>query len=133
MTNLLMIKKGGVGIHVAYGHTFSNNLYAHNSAITLKPDFALHLDLNPNLHKRAKESNQVVDARELADGAIARLEMLQLDDRKIIDTIYQILARQSTRFENWRLVIKLEKTYEFLVRPELRGVGGAESLFLHVL
>ncbi|KKL23519.1 hypothetical protein LCGC14_2424560, partial [marine sediment metagenome] len=87
MDNWITLRKGGNLLHLSYGHTFSNNLYGHNLQLRTHPEFEIKLDLSPNLRVRNRQRNCYYDARELADGAIKELKLLQLDDRMAIKAI----------------------------------------------
>ena len=71
MDRWTMVRKGGTGVHLSYGHTFTNNLYAYSTQIRDEPELEIRVDLTPNLKKRNKQTNTYMDARELADGKLA--------------------------------------------------------------
>ena len=126
-------RKGSTGIHVSYGHTFSNNLYAENSRVWSEgPDIEIRLDLNGNLRSRTKQDNMYMDARELADGEIDRLELLQIDHDRLLDTLRRALKGFAGEPQTWYLTVELKGDHRFEVEPELRREGQWQSLFLHV-
>ena len=125
----ISLKKGGVGLHVAYAHTFTNNLIGHATRVRTQPSIEIAFDLNPNLHVRNKSENSYLDARELADGELASLKVVQIDDDYINEKLARALDPIANRSDTWTLTIELEGTHSFQVRPEVqRG-----SLFLSVV
>ncbi len=123
------LNKGGTHLHIAYGHTHTNNLYAYEVRVRTRPSVELSLDLNGNLRTRNKEENTYYDARELAQGKIAELKLVQLDDERTVKHLGRALKRLPRAPSEWTLVIQLEGRHSFRVRPKLRD----RSLFLHVL
>jgi hypothetical protein len=127
----LQLRKGATLLHVAYANTHTNNLTARDVRLYTKPSLELHMDLNHNLRARNKQGNSYFDARELADGKIARLELLQIDDSYIIDGLLRALKRTASGPAEWTLTIELEGAHSFKVRPERRS--SKHSLFLRVI
>ena len=101
----VILKKGKVSIHVSYGHTFSNNLYAEDVAIQTGDVPEVSLSLDCNLSVRDKSGNQYVDARELADGGIKQSTLLQILDDKVIEGLNRLAKRIVTN--PWRMRIDL--------------------------
>jgi hypothetical protein len=132
MDNWITLRKGGNPLHLSYAHTFTNNLYGHNLQLRTHPEFEIKLDLSPNLRVRNKQSSCYYDARELTDGAITELKLLQLDDRRALKIIASALHRLSKKPETWKLTLHLDRDWSFSVKPELKGLAGAKALFLHV-
>ena len=126
------LRKTGTELYVAYANTHSGNLLAKNTRLRTDPHVELALDLNGNLRTRNREVNSYRDARALADGAIKRLELVQIDDERIIGRINERLASLRDPLRTWILTIELEGAYSFPVRPEARKLGNQTSLFLHV-
>lgn len=125
------LRKGGTILHVAYGETYSNNLYGYEVRLRTEPSLELVIDLNPNLRTRNKSVNTCVDARELADGDIQRLKLVQLTDDYILKRLRRVLARARSVRDGWILVLELEGNHAFRVRP--RYDAASRSLFLHVV
>lgn len=126
------VRKGGFDIHVSYGHTYSNNLYAYNTRVRGEPQLEIEVDLNPNLRRRDKDSSMALDARELADGGIARLKLFQIDDPKLLGALEVIGRELGGLPETWLLTVLLNGTHRFRVTPELKQSGAWTSLLLHV-
>jgi hypothetical protein len=74
------LKKGGASLYVAYGKTFTNNLFGYDARFRSEPSFEISLDLNQNLRTRNKTTNTYIDARDLADGDIDQLKLVQIVD-----------------------------------------------------
>ncbi len=70
-------------------------------------------------------SNSYVDAKELADGQIARLEFVQIDDERIVAQLRDVLDNPS---KDWMVTIELGRSHSFTARPKLEN----SSLFLYV-
>lgn len=128
MNGWMSVRKGSTHLHVSYGHTFSNNLSGYDTQIRVEPTFEIRLDLSPNLRTRSKQSNTYLDARDLADGEIARLKLLQVYDDRLLEAIARSMRRLSAPPRTWTLTLFLSKEWSFVVTPELR----AHSLLLHV-
>jgi hypothetical protein len=121
-----VLRKGPASLHIAYAGTFTNNLSSYNSRVRTEPSVELSLDLNPNLRAKNKSTNSYVDAKELADGQIAHLEFLQIDNDGIVQRLGDILNNGSI---NWTVTIELESTHCFSAQPKLEN----GSLFLYVV
>lgn len=126
----IQLRKGGTLLHIVYGKTHSSNLSGYDVRVRTLPSMELSLDLNRNLRTRNKSENSYYDARELADGKIADLKLLQLDDGYIIKRLCRVLRDARGVPPDWMLVIELEGRNAFRVRPERRSTSG--SLFLRV-
>ena len=72
MSDWTTLRKGGTHLYLEYGHTFTKNLFGYDSKICTGHDAEIQLDLTPNLRTKNKQSNEYIDARDLADGAVAR-------------------------------------------------------------
>lgn len=127
------VRKGSDHLYIAYGHTFTNNLFGHNLQFRTEPEFELRFDLSPSLRSRNKQSNAYIDARELADGEIAQLELVQFDDQKALQIFAAAIKRMPERPKTWKLTLHLDRDWSFTVKPELKGPSGSESLLLHVV
>jgi hypothetical protein len=124
----ISLKRAAVSLHVGYAATYSNNLSAHNARVRTEPEFELALDLNPNLKTRNRETNTYLDARELADGAISSLTVVQLDDEYLLERLATVIEL-ANRPSEWTLTIELSGSHRFRVRPE---AGQFRSLYLRV-
>ena len=111
------IRKGGTGLHLEYGTTYTNNLLGFATRARASPVAELSVDLNPNLSSR-RSTNSALDAGELLAGGLAELRMLQFTDESAVEGILSALA--GTR--DWRLVLELEGTHIFETRAET-GAG----------
>ncbi len=125
------LRRGATGLHLSYGETYTNNLFGHNVRVCLQPSLQVVLDLNPNLHKRNKATNSYIDARELADGAIKRIRLVQITDEYILKGLGRVLRQSRGASREWILIIELEGDHAFRVRPERDATGS--SLFLRVV
>lgn len=124
------LRKTGSSVHLSYRGTFSNNLVATAFQFRTSPEFELRFDLNSNLHTRSRTSNRYSDARELADGAIRQLEMVQLDEPQITSQLAQAVIGLREQPTSWTLTILLDdREYRFRVEPEPQ----AGSISLKVL
>lgn len=128
----ITLKKGGVNVHVAYSKDFSNNLFVYNTQICVKPEFTLKFDFNPNLKTKTKTTNTYLDARDLAEGEIKELTLIQIDDNTMLKQISKILNMENLIPDTWNLIIELEGEYSFKVKPEFQRIGSSHTLFLHV-
>ena len=128
-----IVKKGGISTHLAYGNTFSNNLYAYNSTIIYEPQFAVYFDLTKNLRKRNKSVNQYIDAKELADGGIKFLTLFQIDDKAVINEIILAIKKTSSYQTSLKLEIELGQVNQFLTKLELFSIGLNRTLNFNVL
>ena len=125
-----LLRKGGTLLHVAYGGTFTNSLHGHRVRVRTEPSTELALDLEPNLRTPNKSANSYRDARELADGRIADLTLVQLSDDYIIENLCRVLDVLEYMPREWGLVIELGGArHAFQVRPESTG----RDLFLYVI
>ena len=126
-----LLRKGGTLLHIGYGETYTNNLYGHDVRVRTQPSLEFLLDLNSNLRTRNKSENSYCDARELADGRVEGLKLVQLTDNYIIERLRRVLAHARDVPSEWTLIIELEGRHAFRVRPERDAT--ARSLFLHVV
>ena len=126
------LKKGGVNVHITYNGDFSNNLYLYNTQICIKPEFTIKLDFNPNLKTKNKTTNTYLDARELAEGKIKGLTLIQIDDNTILKQIDRILNMENSIPDTWNLIIGLEGEYLFKVTPKFQRIVSSYTLFLNV-
>lgn len=126
-----LLRKGGTPLHIAYGKTYTNNLYGHDVRVRTGPSLEFSLDLNRNLRTRNKSENSYYDARELADGRVEVLKLVQLTDNYIIKRFRRVLAHAREVPREWNLIIELEGRHAFRVRPERDATG--RSLFLRVV
>jgi hypothetical protein len=132
MSYWMTARKGSTLLHLDYASTFSNNVFGHNTRIRAEPDFEIRIDLNPNLRVRNKDTGTFLDARDLADGRMSKLTLLQLDDARIINMALRCLKKKDVRPKIWRLTLELEQEWCFEVRPEIKRSHMLQSLFLHV-
>jgi len=114
-----------VSVHIAYAGTFTNNVRSYNTRVRTQPSIEISLDLNPNLRSQNKSTNSYVDARQLANGQIGRLEFVQIDDERIVLGLGGVLDDLSN---DWTVTIELEGTHSFTARSKLEN----GSLFLYV-
>jgi hypothetical protein len=132
MESWTTVRRGSINLHIAYSCTSTNNLFAYNLQFRTEPEFEIRLDLAPNLRSRNKQTSTYHDARELANGAIAQVKLVQLDDRKALDLFASAISRMPQRPETWKLTLHLDRDWSFTVRPEPSDPAGSESLFLYV-
>ena len=132
MDDWITLLKGDTHLYLEYNKDFTNNLDGYNIQIREKPEFEIRLDLSQNLRKRNRQTNTYYDARELADGAIAKLELLQLDHERILRDIARYLSNLPSKPDTWKLSLQLESDWSFVVTPEVKSFGQAHSLFLRV-
>jgi hypothetical protein len=126
----LSLKKGGSGLHVAYADTSTSNLRGYDAKVRIRPTVEISLDLNRNLRTKNKSENGYVDARELADGEIDQLELVQICDERVIDRLSQAVEMADNPASEWGLTIELEGQHKFCVRPD---PDRSDSVFLRVI
>jgi len=129
MNRWIVLRKGGIHLHISYGTGFTNNLLGYNIKLRDQPELEIQIDLSPNLHKRNKQINTYRDARELADGTISDLTLIQLDDTRVIKAIDQSRRRFLNVSNKWKLTLYLGREWPFIVTPQ---VGNSDSLLLNV-
>jgi hypothetical protein len=88
------------------------------------------LDLSKNLRTRNKQENSYIDARELADGGVERLTLVQVLDERVVEDVLRRWRAATPRPEGWRLLVGLEGTHWFAVDPDRRSTH--LDLFLKV-
>ncbi|MCL5772339.1 MAG: hypothetical protein M1479_08720 [Actinobacteria bacterium] len=130
--NWITLKKGGVNIFVEYNKTFSSNLFAYNTQISVKPEFTIRFDLSPNLKTKNKFTNTYLDAKELVEGEIKELTLLQINDNTILKLMGKILKLENSIPDIWNLIIELEGEHSFKVTPKYQRIVNSRALFLHV-
>jgi len=123
------LRRTSIHIHVSYGLTFSNNLSASNFMYRTSPEFEFRFDLNLNLRTRNKQTNTYYDARELADGAIRDLKLVQIE---LSAFPKGHTFRQYLKKDILKITILLEGEHHFLAKPEIRVSGASASLFLRI-
>ncbi len=129
----LSLKKGPVGIQIAYARTFTNNLSASDFRTRISTAFEISLDLNGNLRTKDKLDFSYIDARHLAEGKIDELELVQISDKQIIRLIEQRLKAWGKESRVWLLRISLNGEHVFRVQPKVRERGPGRWLSLHVV
>jgi len=112
------LRRGGTPLYIEYGLTHTRNLTARDVRVRMLPRVELSLDLNGNLRTRNKSGNRYYDARELADGKMAGLKLVQIDDSYIFEGLLAALRRARRVPPHWSLVMELEGPHTFVVRPE---------------
>jgi hypothetical protein len=122
------VRKTSTIVHVSYDHTTAT-LFAED--IRVRPDdpFDISIDLGKNLRTRHKGVGTYLDARDLADGEIATLQSVRIDDDQVYERIERHVGCLDSVPKIWRLHIELEGSHWFNVRPEARG---RHCLVLHV-
>ncbi len=125
------LRKGGTHLHISYGETHTNHLSARDVRVRTAPSLEISLDLSHNLRVRNKRRSSYYDARDLADGKIERLKILEIHDKHVIEGLRWALKHVSPLPPEWTLNVELEGPHTFNVRPEL-GPSKA-SLVLRVL
>ena len=133
MRNYITARKSSCLLYVEYRQTFSNNIFAYNTRISPGPDIEIRIDLNPNLRGRSKETNTYIDTRDLANGCIRKLKLIQIDETQIIDKMRSILKALPEPPTTWSLLLELEQEWRFDVKPELKHVNDYQALCLHVI
>lgn len=124
------LRKGSTHLHVEYGHAHTNSLFGHAVRARAANTVDLSIDLNPNLRGRNKSTNTYYDARELADGAIDRLTLVQLADEHILGGLERVLQHCNGVPDEWTLLVELEGQHRFRVQPQVRSHG---TLCLYVV
>lgn len=124
------LRKGSAGLHITYGKSETGNLCVENVRVRTAPSLDLSFELNRNLRTRNRSTNSYQDARELADGAIADLKVVQITDNQVLERLSGLLARAHDVPSVWTLTVELEGPHTFRVRPEWDPEDG--SLSLHV-
>ena len=132
MSTWISLRKSGCLVYISWANTFSGNLWARDFQLKTSPEFELSFDLNTNLSSRNKETNSYLDARELADGEIKNLNLVQIDEDQVVEGISRALQRLEPPSE-WKLTIQLEGEWGFHVKPRVQQQGNREVLSLDVL
>lgn len=133
MDQWIIVRKGGEAVHVSYGHTYSNNLLAHNTRVRKGMDLEIRVDFNPNLRGRSKETETYLDARELASNEIQRLSLYQTSDEQLLNILTKIQDQHKASAHSWILTIELEGEWSFRAKPVYTTSGNLTTLSLHVL
>ena len=126
----LSLKRGGSSLHVAYADTYTNNLYGYDARVRIRPTVEISLDLNRNLRTKNKSENGYIDARELADGEIDQLEVVQICDERVKDRLAEAVEMADNPASEWGLTIELEGQHKFRVWPD---ADRSDSVFLRVI
>ncbi|MEX2376732.1 MAG: hypothetical protein WD848_01725 [Dehalococcoidia bacterium] len=97
------------------------------------PPVTIELDLGKNLRTRNTDEYTYIDAMELAEGEITRLEQLSLNDPHVMKGLTRLLRDAEPSVTPWRLAVNLKGRHEFDVHPEIRGREEATDLRLRVV
>ena len=112
------LKRGTVSIYMEYGDTHTGNLTVENIRLCVSSHLELALDLGKNLRTRHKGTGSFLDARSLADGDMADLRFIQIEDSSLLEQVEQELKQGAISVEDMTLRIDLERTWSFKVVPE---------------
>ncbi len=129
----LSLKKGPVGIHIACAQTFTDNMSASDFQTRISTTFEISLDLNGNLRTKNKLDFSYIDARDLAEGRIDELKLVQISDKQILRLIEQRLEAWGKKSRVWLLRIHLDGEHLFRVQPKVKERGSGQWLSLHVV
>jgi len=129
----ITIRKTPCHLYISYGHTWTDHLYGSNIRVRTDDGFQISLDLNPNLRVKNKATDQYDDAKALANGDIAFLNYVELKDDYTLKGIGTQLLRLSPIPKEWLLVLELNGTHTFKVRPEYERHNALEVLRLRVI
>ena len=129
----LTLKKGPVGIHLAYDQTFTNNLSASDFQTRISNTFEISLDLNKNLQTKNKLKFSYIDAQQLAEGMIDKLKLIQIFDQQIIGLLAERVKAWGMKSTVWLLRVHLNGEHLFRVKAESREAGSGEYLSLRVV
>jgi len=129
----ITIRKTPCHLYISYGHTWTDHLYGHNVRVRNDQDFQIAIDLNPNLRVQNKASDVYADAKDLADGSIASLNYIQLNDDYTLERLENQSLRLNPVPKVWTLVLELNGIHTFKVRPEYERKGAAQTLRLQVV
>lgn len=127
------IRKTKTHVSCQYAHSFTNNLFAENTAAEATDTLTLSFDLNFNLRGRNKQTGTYVDARDLADGDIDGLESFQFDEKRVLERIFDMLMRYEKLPKIWQLIVQLDGEHRFNVRPEYSKQHACQSITLYVV
>ena len=127
------IRKGGISLHLEYGGTFTNNLSAKDFRARGGDIPEIEFSLDHALRTHNKQVNSYLDARQLADGDINKLELIQIVDAKVAKSISQIIQLSNSRIHVVKLTILLEIKHYFRCRLELGLLPGGGMISLRVL
>ena len=113
------LRKGTTIVLVESEHT-TDKIFA--ESIRLREDgeaqvLDVSLDLGKSLRTRSKGVGTYVDARRLADGDIAHIKSITIDDHYVLDGIRAKLTHMDEHPESWRMHVALEGDHWFLVEP----------------
>jgi hypothetical protein len=125
------LRKGATLLYIEYGHAHTQ-LWADNTRARVGARLELEVDLSRQLRLRNKRMNSYIDARDLADGAIKRLGLVQLNDKRIVDGLADLFNRAPDHEMLWDLTVLIEGVYRFAVRPEMPS-SALRTLVLRVV
>jgi hypothetical protein len=131
-TSWRTLRKTPSNIYIEYAGTFTSNLNAKDFCLLPSEQCELSIDLSANLTGRPADTNERIDARDLADGAAADITLVQIFDKQVLDRMRDTLRSMELKPKTWVLRIILDKTWRYQVRPEVKE-GGSRSLFLYVI
>jgi hypothetical protein len=132
MSDWVLLKKGGIHLHLTYGNDFTNNVFGYDCRFRDKPEFEISFDLSKNLKTRNKQTNTYLDALELNNGEIKNLSLFQFSDHTIFKSLNQIFQNLTSVPKVWKLTIHLGRDWSFVVKPIYDKENLYESLSLHV-
>lgn len=117
-----LLRKTPIGLHVSYSNeNFTNNLWAADIYVDDSGDgpIRLSMDLTKNLRVRNKSANCYYDAMELVEES-SSLDLVQIDDDKVIEGIARAVQRSPGREMELELVLE-ESRLRYQVGIERRG------------
>ncbi len=124
-----LLRRSASHIHLSFGGDFSNNLIGTDFEADTGSPYGLRFSLEKNLRARST-SNSYADARELADGAIARLDLVQIDEPQILSALDKIVGGSDEPSARWTVTIVLaSRVHRFLAVPERTPA----ALFLRII
>ena len=129
------LRKGTSIVLVESQHT-TDKVFA--ESIRLREDaearaLDVSLDLNKSLRTRSRGVSTYLDARRLADGDIAEIKGITIDDHHVLNGIRAKLTHMDADPETWRMHVALEGDHWFRVEPKYRRQHAYEALTLQVL
>jgi len=127
------LRKGTTQLYVEWGAAQYGTVFATQVRMQKGPPVTIALSLEVSLHQRSKSSTPYLEAKDLADGGLRTLRLVQISDEYAISGLTYHLGHTDDITPPWRLVIELRGQHEFQVDPEFRPLGSHQELLLRVV
>jgi hypothetical protein len=103
--------------------THSSNLFANNiKARCCESSFDLFLDMRDNFRK-GKKTNTYYDINDFLNRGLDSLTLLQINDRYVIERIFEIIKFLDNKPSIYSLILQFEKQKKYNVLPEITDLN----------